>query len=408
MTGALLSYKVRIEGKFVLSTDAMSIFDFSERLSKFSGIDFTRVFMDDPDELNGLLSYLSSRKNELREENFSEEMINVIITLNLISAFSLKLGFIKAEPSMKACKRPLKHAVNGNLATDNVESVLRTEYRAAIIIPTNMTEANVKKIYNLENLIKSLSQWRHLAGIWVVGRVPDRTQTQFNKFRAVQVIDIIDDSGPARARNLGIEEALKANSDLIIFMDDDVVNPISDSFESLCDRVVLMNDIYTPKIQSYGDTCYDIFHDIDGTLNGVYEQAADKKTLVYGTTCVMICPVKALREGLRFDENFPLAAGEDIDFCIKARNMGVKIIPDDTVIVKHDYGYDHTDYSLMKFILRFVRYGEGNSIIRVRQPQYFNSLTNALRRHTNSGSDKVQNIPEVIKSLCESVERCIR
>ena len=66
----------------------MSIFDFSERLSKFSGIDFTRVFMDDPDELNGLLSYLSSHKNELMEENFSEELINVIITLNLISAFS--------------------------------------------------------------------------------------------------------------------------------------------------------------------------------------------------------------------------------------------------------------------------------------------------------------------------------
>jgi len=231
--------------------------------------------------------------------------------------------------------------------------------------------------------------------------------SDFKKFKNVEMIGIENDIGPARARNVGIERAMKTDPELIIFMDDDVVHPISDTFESFCKMAVSGNDIYTPKIQSYGNTCYDFFHDVDGTLNGVYEKGRYGERLFYGTTCVMICPRKVLSEGLSFDERFPLAAGEDIDFCIRARNSGHNIIPADSIIVQHDYGYGHTDDSLLKFISRFVRYGEGNSIIKERQPQYFNELTNALRRPTELKSTSNIRIPRVIRFLSKIAERCI-
>ena len=388
--------------------DVIGMFAFSEVLSLLTGINFYKVLKDHLNELKGLSFYLSGKKAELREEGFSENTISTIITLNLISSYSLWYGFSRAKVHSKIPSNSLRARMSESVDRGGTVAEKIDGYTAGVIIPTNMNKKDETSIISLKRLINSISLWKRLAGIWIVGNLPNQEISSFNKFHKVEVINVENDRGPASARNLGIERALKADSDLIIFMDDDVVNPIDSSFESLCDIAVLGNDIYTPKIQSYGDTCYDLFHDIDGTLNGVYESQSNLSSLVYGTTCVMICPSNILREGLRFDENFPLAAGEDIDFCIRAKNKGHKILPADHVIVQHNYGYNHNDESLMKFISRFVRYGEGNSIIRERDPDYFNSLTNATPRPTQSKIHRNINVPEIIKSLSNIVDRYIK
>lgn len=255
--------------------DVIGMFAFSEVLSPLTGINFYKVLKDHLNELKGLSFYLSGKKAELREEGFSENTISTIITLNLISSYSLWYGFSRAKVHSKIPSNSLRARMSESVDRGGTVAEKIDGYTAGVIIPTNMNKKDETSIISLKRLINSISLWKRLAGIWIVGNLPNQEISSFNKFHKVEVINVENDRGPASARNLGIERALKADSDLIIFMDDDVVNPIDSSFESLCDIAVLGNDIYTPKIQSYGDTCYDLFHDIDGTLNVVYESQSN-------------------------------------------------------------------------------------------------------------------------------------
>jgi GT2 family glycosyltransferase len=407
MTGAVLSYQKETVDTVELRFKRKGIDIFSKRLSEFTGLDFTKIVDNFNDELKGLLSYLRVRRSELEAIGLSKDDVSIFLTLNMISSFSLWLGFNRGQEYLKSAKEDLENRLKERVSSKISISEIRSNYKSGVIIPTNLTNLDDKKLIQLKNLVMSLNSWGNLSGLWIIGGIQDQASKILSELDNVKVINVNEDNGPAKARNIGIEKALAADMDLLVFMDDDVVSPVNETFKLVCNNAVKGRDIYSPKIESYLSTCYDLFHDLDGTLNGVYEPDTEYKSLVYGTTCVMIAPVFIFDDGLRFDENFPLAAGEDIDFCIRARAKGHMIVPADDLVVKHNYGYDETKDSLKKFVSRFVRYGEGNRLIKTRQPQYFDTLTYSIRRPTQNRQKKATIFPTPIKILSNIFARCL-
>lgn len=404
MTGAVLTYKKSMTGEIDHHFKIEAIESFSRDLSKLTGIDFSCVVNDNSDQVNGLMNYLSNRKVELENSGLTHKNVMTFITLNIISSLSLWLGFNRSQSYMHSPEKVLNYQTKERLPAMEPMDEGKNDFKSGVVIPTNLSNGDFDKLQRLENLIKSLQIWENLSSIWVAGKIPEHYSKILDRFEKTEIINIEDDRGPAKARNIGIDRALENNLDLLVFMDDDVVNPFSDIFRAVCKGAVGSNNLYCPKIESYGNTCFDLFHDLDGTLNGVYESDAGRSNLVYGTTCVMIAPMAVLEGSIKFDESFPLAAGEDIDFCMRAKGSGHKIIPADNLVIKHDYGYDNSEGALVKFVSRFIRYGEGNSLIKERQPEYFNILTNASRRATTNDPKKTWLEPDSIRMLREIVE----
>ena len=404
MTGAVLTYRKSVTGEINPHLQSGAIEFFSQGLSKLTRIDFSCVVKGNSDQINGLMDYLSVRRVELENLGLAYKGVMTFITLNIISSFSLWLGFNRTQSHLYTQGKVSNYQTKERLLTMEPIGEGKSDFRSGVVIPTNLSIGDSARLQRLENLIKSLDRWENLSSIWVVGKIPEHSSKILDHFDKVEVIDIAEDRGPAKARNIGIDRALENDLDLLVFMDDDVVNPVSDVFRVVCKGAVGSTNLYFPKIESYGDTCFDLFHDLDGTLNGVYEVNSGYSNLVYGTTCVMIAPMAVLRDGIRFDESFPLAAGEDIDFCVRAKVNGHRIIPADNLVVKHDYGYDNSEGSLMKFVSRFIRYGEGNRLIKEIQPEYFSSLTNASRRTTTKKLKETWVEPDSIRMLREIVE----
>ena len=407
MTGAVLSYQRETVDAGESRFKRKGIEIFSESLSKYTGFDFSKIGDDFNDELNGLLSYLKVRRAELEATGLSKNDVSIFLTLNMISSFSLWLGFNKAHEYPKSPKEVAEYKLKECDSSNRSRREVGSNYKSCVIIPTNLANLDLGKLTQLKNLILSLNLWNKLSALWIIGQIPKQAAKTLGEFENVEIINVEDDKGPAKARNIGIEKALAMNMDLLVFVDDDVVNPVNETFESVCNKAVKGKDIYSPKIESFSSTCFDLFHDLDGTLNGVYELDTQNKSLVYGTTCVMIVPAFIFDEGLRFDENFPLAAGEDIDFCFRVKAKGHRIVPADDLVVKHHYGYDENNDSVRKFVSRFVRYGEGNRLIKTREPEYFDMLTHSLRRPTHGTQNKATIFPTPIKTLSKIVERCI-
>jgi hypothetical protein len=407
MTGAVLSYQRETISNDRLRSKRKDINIFSKSLSKYTGFDFSQIVIDFTDELNGLLGYLFYRRDEFEVAGLAKKDASIFLTLNMISSFSLWLGYNRAQKYSKSLKEVVGNEMKEHFSSRISRSESRNNYKSCIIIPTNLTIFDETKMLQLKSLVMSLNSWDNLSSLWIVGRIPEQASKILSQIEKVEIIDVKEDNGPAKARNIGIEKALDADMDLIVFMDDDVVNPVNGAFKSVCNEAVKGRALYSPKIKSYSSSCFDLFHDLDGTLNGVYESGSEHKSLVYGTTCVMIAPIVVFENGLRFDENYPLAAGEDIDFCIRAKAKGHKIIPADDLVIRHHYGYDETKESLTKFVSRFIRYGEGNRLIKEKQPEYFNTMTHSTRRPTQITLKRELIVPKPVEILSTIIERCL-
>jgi len=406
MTGPIISYRNEIgDSPFIFKRKEIE--RFSDSLSQLTEIDFSQIVHDFSDEIIGIIRYLSKRKKELEIEHLSQREISALLTLNMVAAFALWFGFSKTQNYSKTLVEAEVNQVRISSSIRYTKSKVGNDYSAGIVIPVNITESDGNKLNKLENLIISLISWKKLTKLWIIGNISEYARNVLSRINSIELVNLVNDKGPASARNAGIEKSLEAGVDLVIFMDDDVVDPIDQTFELVCKNSVQGKNLVSPKFKSYGSTCFDYFHDIDGTLNGVYERDDTYRNLVYGTTCVMITPKGILEEGLRFDEDFPLAAGEDIDFCIRARANGHKIRAIDKLVIKHDYGYDKPEESLKKFVSRFVRYGEGNRLIKERHPEFFNSLNHALRRPTKSRPKSDLQISESVGNLSDIVARCL-
>ena len=175
-------------------------------------------------------------------------------------------------------------------------------------------------------------------------------------------------SGPANARNKGIERALELESDFILFSDHDCV--LSDDWAY---RLTQFMKTYCFEAAggltlSYGATLIDKFHNTNGTLNGRL-LLPGRKHMLYTPTCnfALSCLVA---ESFRFDTRYRKAAGEDVDYCLKIRKK-YPIGFCQEAIVWHDFGYSSTLAGMLRMISMFKKYKEANSLLYESYPEYF-------------------------------------
>ncbi len=136
--------------------------------------------------------------------------------------------------------------------------------------------------------------------------------------------------GPAAARNLGSRSASAA---IVCFTDDDCV-PDADwarRLSAACagDAAAAGTTVADPAGGRASAASQLITH----TLQLASLDAA-AGTLGFAPTCNLACPASVLR-ALPFDEAFPLAAGEDRDWCsrLAAAGVALRFVPD--AIVEH-------------------------------------------------------------------------
>lgn len=133
-----------------------------------------------------------------------------------------------------------------------------------------------------------------------------------------------------------------------------------------------------PKIISQNNSILDYYYDINGILNGriLANHKSDNELLtsllLYGTTSVVLINQVIFRNNISFDENFKIAAGEDIDFCLNLIHSGHSLIGFENVFIQHYYGNnDISNAGIQTFKSRFERYGRGDAILLQKHPYFY-------------------------------------
>jgi GT2 family glycosyltransferase len=172
--------------------------------------------------------------------------------------------------------------------------------------------------------------------------------------------------GPAAARNAGIERALRLGATAILFTDVDCI-PDPGWAGALVGFLASGAHVAAGGVtRSLGATLLDRYHDFAGSLNGRW-LLPGYDALLYAATCNMAVRASALG-GVRFDERFPTAAGEDYDFCHRLQPAGpIGFVP--AAVVRHDFAYESTLHGLESFRRQFRRYGEADPLLWEKHPE---------------------------------------
>jgi len=236
----------------------------------------------------------------------------------------------------------------------------------SIVIPTFIRSKS--DLDNLSCLIASIQKQTVRPNSIIV--VDDCSPEEYDLRDDLIIERLKRNSGPATARNKGklIAEAL--HSDIVAFTDTDCILN-TDWVETIISSFLQYRDC---NILSGNTTAYDshwlgTYHDINGTLNG--RRFKTTPYLLYGPTANLAITA-AVNSNIRFNESYPIAAGEDIEFCFYANRKGYKIKHIPTMMVKHNYGYTQNDQeSMKKFRGQFAKYGQGEKILLEHIPDYY-------------------------------------
>lgn len=172
--------------------------------------------------------------------------------------------------------------------------------------------------------------------------------------------------GPAAARNRGAARARELGAHTILFTDVDCVPDPgwAAAHERFLARTqhVAAGGVTRPL----GVTMLDRYHDFSGSLNG-FRIVPMRDALLYAPTCNVAVRAEAM-ERVRFDERFPVASAEDVDFGMQLRGLGtIGFAPE--AIVRHDFGYASTLRGLGRFAAMFRRYGQGDPLLFEKHPE---------------------------------------
>lgn len=250
----------------------------------------------------------------------------------------------------------------------SVKNSITEESRIAVVVPCYASSAeSVRQIQRLRGCL--LKQTFSAAQIFFIddcSPVPLGIESAGN----VAVLRQEKNQGPAAARNRGLEAALDAGADIIAFTDSDCVPDENWLFQI---RAAFLSDrecsIVSGKTVSFGSTWFDRYHNINGTLNG--RRFKESGTLLYGPTCNLAVSADTAR-AVQFDSDFPLAAGEDIHFCLRANKKGFAVKYNQKMIVRHDFSYGHFFVkNLRRFIKQFERYTDGEAVLLRKNPGYY-------------------------------------
>ena len=176
----------------------------------------------------------------------------------------------------------------------------------------------------------------------------------------VRAIRLPSNSGPACARNTGVAKALELGSEYLLFADHDCIlsSQWAENMVSFLSKQVF--SVAGGMTYAWGTTLLDKFHDLNGTLNGRWI-LPEKHELLYSPTCNLGACAEVVRN-FRFDERYPSAAGEDIDFCLRVRRR-YRIGLCREAVVFHDYGYLSTISGITRFVNGFMKYKSANTLL---------------------------------------------
>ena len=173
-------------------------------------------------------------------------------------------------------------------------------------------------------------------------------------------VHLSSNRGPAKARNVGIEQALVFGAQHLMFTDHDCV--LDSGWNEQMTRFLKTTPFGAVggMTCSWGSTLLDYYHDINGTLNGKW-LLPEKKELWYMPSLNFGMKAEVAAE-FTFDERFPTAAGEDVDLCLRLRSRyKIGFCPD--AKLWHDFGYRSTLTGLRRFIRLFMKYKSSSATL---------------------------------------------
>ena len=173
-------------------------------------------------------------------------------------------------------------------------------------------------------------------------------------------IRLPSNGGPARARNVGIDRALAAGAQILLFTDHDCVLDRRWNEEMTRFLHTASFGAVGGMTYSWGSTLLDRYHEINGTLNGKWLLPA--KTELWYMPSLNFGMKAEVAVEFTFDERFPTAAGEDVDICLRLRSKH-KIGFCPSAKLWHDFGYRSTLAGLRRFVRLFMKYKSSSATL---------------------------------------------
>lgn len=228
---------------------------------------------------------------------------------------------------------------------------------SALIIPSYLkTKWDINCLNRLLDSVQE--QTKPFDKVFVIN---DASPLKYNlRHNFVEYINLNENGGPARARNIGIDKALKLGIKHLLFTDHDCI--LDKEWNKQMTAFLDNNDFAAVggMTYSWGKTFLDYYHDINGTLSGKW-LLPEKKELWYMPSLNFGMKAFAAEE-FPFDERFPSAAGEDVDLCLRLRSK-YKIGFCPTAKLWHDYGYQNTLSGFLRFIRLFKKYKSSSATV---------------------------------------------
>jgi GT2 family glycosyltransferase len=190
--------------------------------------------------------------------------------------------------------------------------------------------------------------------------VDDASPINYKPDDPIEFIRLQENGGPARARNIGIHKALSEGAEYILFTDHDCI--LDQEWNEQMTKFMQDTDFGAAggMTFSFGNTLYDYYHNLNGTLNGKW-LLPHRKELWYMPSLNFGMKAMVANEFI-FDERFPTAAGEDVDLCLRLRSK-YKIGFCPRAKLWHDFGYKSTLTGFRRFVCLFKKYKSSSATL---------------------------------------------
>lgn len=212
----------------------------------------------------------------------------------------------------------------------------------AVIIPTYNRVAELRRCLqsiNLQSLPRD--KWEVIAVNDGGVDVTEIVQSFGNNFRAFYQLN----QGPGAARNFG---ATLTTASVLLFIDDDCTadpNWLKEVYENIRPGFILGGKVINKVKESMFSESSQVL--IDFLIE--YNEGSDLQ--FFTTNNLAICRVDFLQIG-GFSPDFYTSAGEDREFCVRAKRFGTRLVFHRPMLVFH---FHHLD--LFRFIALHVKYG---------------------------------------------------
>lgn len=306
--------------------------------------------------LRGILRYWS---NQLSVDPITKEQF---IETKIVECLAFWNGYFKAGG-----KKPLLRAKKSLPPPDTYQPI--SNRQVFVVIPVGSINAQI--MYTMKITLNSLNKNKVILKIYCVyDGVKPITNFEF-LFTKVRSLYTPKRMGPAIARNLGMQAGFQEGFTDVLLLDSDIIVTEKQIDQLLKQYLDSCTTIGCPLVFAADETWFDYYHDVNGTLNGRYQYTSQGEDLLFGTTSCMFVSGDVYDAGISFSEDFVEAAGEDIDFCLKALFAGFSITAMDNIAVFHQYDYNSDYfYNWQHFRSRYERYGRGEVRVLQKHPYY--------------------------------------